>query len=97
LTGAGQIAAGLGVLFSILPRVAAAAEAAMVTLFTLLVWVPAVVAAPTARLPWTALLISWAIAAAAWVVAGSMARDGSVKRDVPRRSVPAAEPADSPR
>jgi uncharacterized membrane protein len=93
LTGAGQIAAGLGVLFSILPRLAAGAEAAMVTLFTLLVWVPAVVAEPTARLPWTALLISWAIAGAAWVVAGSIPGGGSVKRDVPRRSVPAAEAA----
>ncbi len=93
LTGAGQIASGLGVLFSILPRVAAAAEAAMLTLFALLVWVPAVVAAPTARLPWTALLITWAIAAAAWVVAASMARNGPVKRDVPRRPVPAAESA----
>jgi uncharacterized membrane protein len=95
LTGAGQIAAGLGVLFSVLPRLAAGAEAVMVTLFTLLVWVPAVVAEPTARLPWTALLISWAIAAAAWVVAGSMPGGGSVKRDVPRPSVPAAESAQS--
>ncbi|HEX5436671.1 MAG TPA: hypothetical protein VFW98_05910 [Gemmatimonadaceae bacterium] len=74
LTGAGQIAAGLGVLFSILPRVAAVAEASMLTLFTLLVWVPAVVAAPTTRLPWTALCMSWAIAASAWVIAGSMPR-----------------------
>jgi uncharacterized membrane protein len=72
LTGAGQIAAGLGVLFSVLPRLAAGAEAAMLTVFTLLVWVPAVVAKPTDRLSWTALLISWAIAAAAWVVAGSI-------------------------
>jgi hypothetical protein len=55
----------------------------MVTLFTLLVWVPAVVAAPTDRLSWTALVISWAIAAAAWVVAGSIPRDGSVKRESP--------------
>ena len=39
LTGAGQIACGLGVLFSILPRVAAMAEAGMISLFTLLVWV----------------------------------------------------------
>ena len=73
LTGAGQIASGLGVLFSIFPRVAAVAEGAMLTLFALLVWVPTVAAEPTARLPWTALLITWAIAAAAWVVAGSMA------------------------
>jgi uncharacterized membrane protein len=71
LTGAGQIAAGVGVLLSILPRLAAAAEATMLTLFALLVWVPAVVAKPTDRFSWTALLITWAIAAAAWVAAGS--------------------------
>jgi uncharacterized membrane protein len=69
LTGAGQIACGLGVLFSILPRVAAKAEAAMISLFALLVWAPAILAAPKGRLPWTAFLITWAIASAAWVVA----------------------------
>jgi uncharacterized membrane protein YphA (DoxX/SURF4 family) len=69
LTGAGHIAAGLGVLFSVLPRVAAAAEAGMLTVITLLVWVPAVFAAPRARMPWTAFWISTAITAAAWVVA----------------------------
>ena len=73
LTGAGQIACGLGVLFSIFPRVAARAEAAMISLFTLLVWGPAILAAPTTRLPWTAFFISWAIASAAWVVAQNIA------------------------
>src|ERR1700681_4099727 len=34
LTGAGQIAAGIGVLFSIYPRMAATAEAGMLSLFT---------------------------------------------------------------
>src|SRR5260221_9077733 len=68
LTGAGQMACGLGVLFSILPRVAARVEAGMLSLFTILVWVPAIVAAPRQRLPWTAFFISWAIASAAWVV-----------------------------
>src|SRR6267154_4779228 len=69
LTGTGQIACGLGVLFSVFPRVAAIAEAAMISLFTLLVWGPAMVAAPKTLLPWTAFFISWAIASAAWVVA----------------------------
>ena len=73
LTGVGQIACGLGVLFSIFPRVAASAEAGMISLFTLLVWGPAILAAPTARLPWTAFFISWAIASAAWVVAQNIA------------------------
>ena len=74
LTGAGQIACGLGVLFSVLPRIAAWCEAGMLSLFTLLVWGPAIIAAPNlanpkARLPWTAFFISWVIASAAWVIA----------------------------
>jgi uncharacterized membrane protein len=75
LTGVGQMAAGLGVLFSVLPLAAAVAEGAMLTIFTLLVWVPAIVATPTDRVAWTAALISWAIAGAAWVVAGSLTAD----------------------
>ena len=74
LTGAGQIASGLGILFGVLPRAAAWAEAGQISLYTLLIWVPAVIAAPRARLPWTALWISWAIAAGAWVVAQNTAR-----------------------
>src|SRR5467141_1472613 len=73
LTGAGQIACGLGVLFTIFPRVAARTEAGMISLFTFLVWAPAILAAPRARLPWTAFFISWAIASAAWVVAQNTA------------------------
>jgi uncharacterized membrane protein len=76
LTGAGQIACGLGVLFSVFPRLAAWAEAAMISLFTLLVWAPAIVAAPKARLPWTAFFISWAIGSAAWVMAQNVAPEG---------------------
>ena len=73
LTVVGQIACGIGVLFSIYPRVAAAVEAGMISLFALLVWGPAVIAAPKSRFPWTAFLISWAIAAGAWVVASNIA------------------------
>src|SRR6266702_644045 len=69
LTGVGHIAAGVGVLLSIFPRVTATAEAAMISVFALLVWAPAIVAAPGARLPWTAFFITCAIAAAAWVMA----------------------------
>jgi uncharacterized membrane protein len=82
LTGVGQIACGIGVLFSIYPRVAAAAEAGMVSLFTLLVWGPAILAAPKTRLPWTAFFISWAIAAGAWVVANNLATNESAKPNV---------------
>jgi uncharacterized membrane protein len=82
LTGAGQMASGLGVLFSVFPQVAAWAEAGMLSLFTLLVWVPAILAAPTTRLPWTAFFISWAIGSAAWVVAQNIAPKQPAKRDV---------------
>jgi hypothetical protein len=67
------MACGVGLLFRIFPRVAAIAEASMLTIFTLLVWVPAIAAEPHARLPWTAFFISWIIAASAWVIAGNVA------------------------
>ena len=81
LTGAGQIACGLGVLLGILPQVAASTEAGMISLFTLLVWGPAIMAAPTTRLPWTAFFISWVIASAAWVVAQNIARKHPAQRE----------------
>lgn len=74
LTGVGQMAAGLGVLFSVLPALAAAAEAGMITCFTLLVWLPAILRAPKERLNWTAFFISWIIGGAAWIVAQNLWR-----------------------
>jgi uncharacterized membrane protein len=82
LTGAGQIACGIGVLFSIYPRVAATVEAAMLSLFTLLVWGPAILATPGARLPWTAFFISWAIAAGAWLVTSNIPMKESAKPEL---------------
>lgn len=79
LTGIGQIASGLGVIFGVLPRVAAFAEAAQISAYTLLIWLPAILmgnrnlgpsfAHADRRLSFTAFLISWIIAAGAWVVA----------------------------
>lgn len=79
LTGVGQMAAGLGVLFSVLPGLAAVAEAGMITCFTLMVWLPAIAHAPKERLNWTAFFISWIIGAAAWIVAQNLWR-----RKIPR-------------
>jgi uncharacterized membrane protein len=70
-TGAAHIAAGLGVLLGIYPRLAAAMEAAMLTAFTGLVWIPAIFATPTRQFVWSEITISWAISAGAWVVAAS--------------------------
>ncbi|MGA2891144.1 MAG: DoxX family protein [Terracidiphilus sp.] len=69
LTGAGQMASGLGVLFNIVPRFAAWAEVEQITFYTFLVWAPAIAAAPKTRLPWTAFFISWTIGAAVYTVA----------------------------
>lgn len=77
LTGAGQICCGLAVLFSVFPRIAAFVEAGMVALFAMLVWLPAILASPKARLPWTAFFITWFFASSAWVVSRGTAFDQS--------------------
>ncbi len=71
LTGAGSIAACIAILLGMVPRLAATLEAAMLSIITLLVWGPGVIATPTDRTQWTALVISFAIAGGAWLVAGS--------------------------
>lgn len=75
LTGAGQMASGFGLLLGVLPSVAAWAEAGQITCYTLLVWLPGLIAAPTDRLQRTAFFISWIIAAAAYAVAQNVRRD----------------------
>jgi len=75
VTGVGQIASGLGILFNVLPRIAAWAEAGQITIYTLLIWVPAAILTPT-RLNWTALFISSIFGAAAWAVAQNVPSEG---------------------
>ena len=79
-TGAGHVAAGLGVLFAVVPRLAAALEAIMLGSFTILVWAPRVVKTPGSQFEWTALLVSSAITAATWAVARSFDRRPSTVR-----------------
>lgn len=81
LTGFGHIASSLGVLSSIVPDVAAIADAAMIGVFALLVWAPKILAAPRSRLAWTAFFISWIIGAAAALVGQSLLKKESAKRD----------------
>ncbi|HEX5352959.1 MAG TPA: DoxX family membrane protein [Rhodanobacteraceae bacterium] len=71
LTGAGNIAAALGILFAVWPRLAATLEAAMLWVITLLVWLPPLVTHPHDTGAWSAFLMSSAIAAGASAVAGS--------------------------
>jgi uncharacterized membrane protein YphA (DoxX/SURF4 family) len=72
LVGAGQVACGLGVLFGVYPRLAAATEAAMLSLFTVLVWVPAVVSKPGVTSNWVEGVVTAALAGAVWVVAAGI-------------------------
>ena len=71
-TGAAWIAAALAILSGVLARLAAMLTAVMVSLFTVLVWVPMVIAAPTSRGNWSELCVSAAITGAAWAVAESL-------------------------
>ena len=75
-TGAAHIAAGVAILLGIWPRRAANLWAAMIGLFTLLVWVPRLAAVPTLRSNWSEFLVSAGFAAAGWIVASSYAARG---------------------
>jgi uncharacterized membrane protein len=70
-TGAAWIAAAAGILFGVLSRLAAILTAIMVSLFTLLIWVPMLIAVPTAVSDWSEMCASVAITGAAWAVAES--------------------------
>ncbi len=79
-TGIGHIAAGVAVLVSVLPRLAAVMEAAMMTSFVLLIHLPRVLAAPHSRLEWTMLFIAMALSGAAWSTAQSYDRGPWTRR-----------------
>lgn len=78
LTGACHAAAGLGLLFGVLPRLAATLEAAMMGLFGLLVWIPSFFAHPPpewaspAQVRWSETLLTFLLAASACIVAASL-------------------------
>jgi uncharacterized membrane protein len=79
-TGLAHIAGGVGIIFRILPRLAAILEAIMMSLFGLLVWAPTffVASKPAWATPpenqWSELAVNTVLAAAAWVIALSLSQ-----------------------
>lgn len=70
LSGVGSVAAALGILFGVWPRLATHAEAAMLALITVWFWGPWL---PTGETATTAFIISWLISASVWLVGDSYA------------------------
>lgn len=68
-TGSGFIAAAVAILVAVWVRLAASLAAAMMATFTVLIWLAAVALGAADRFHWTGLAVSWALTAAAWLVA----------------------------
>jgi hypothetical protein len=89
LFGWGHFAAGLALLFEVVPRLAATLEARMITSFVLLIYIPGVCAAPGNRLQSTMFFMAsgWQERRGSWQDhSGLSLEPGSVHRSAPKRT-----------
>jgi len=70
-TGAAYVAAGVAIVSGILARLAALLVALQIALMTILVWGPIVTAGKVSAMNWQETIVSWALTAAAFVIASS--------------------------
>ncbi|HMI39820.1 MAG TPA: DoxX family protein [Sphingomicrobium sp.] len=102
-TGSVYLAAGIAIIVGFGARLGAMVVAAQITLITLLVWGPMILAGPLSAMHWQETVVSWAITAGAWVVAASLEDrpwlsrfDGGTSDLSATGSPPATEPPNAP-
>lgn len=86
LTGTGHVAAGVALLVGVLPRLAAAMEALMISCFVVLLHVPGVVAAPHDRFQWTMCCVAMVLNGCCWAMAATFADQPWIAAPGPARS-----------
>jgi uncharacterized membrane protein len=89
-TGGIYLATGAALVIGCAPRLAATAAAVQISLITILVWGPMVVGGNLSAMHWQEAVVSWALTAGAWVVAGAL-QDRNWVGVTPRWQGPRAE------
>jgi len=75
--------AAIAILLNIRARLALALTAAMIAVFGLLVWVPALIAHPQSHNNWSEFALNFMIMAAAWVTINAVGRSASPRTILP--------------
>jgi uncharacterized membrane protein YphA (DoxX/SURF4 family) len=75
-TGSAFIVAGVAVLTGVCARLAAALAASQIGMFTLMIWVPKVLAGSRETFVWSETIVSSVLTACAWVMADSYRSEG---------------------